>query len=142
MSLLREAWRFAAYGLASALALGFDMGSYLLLIGAGMAAPFAAVLGYTLGIGVHWLASSHVVFAGRVARPGCERSAQMGLFGLSALVGLALTWMIVSGGVAAGLDPRLAKIGAIAVSFVATFLLRARFVFAPRGAGPLSGEGA
>ena len=141
MSLLREARRFAAYGVASALALGFDLASYLLLIGAGMAAPLAAVLGYALGIGVHWLASSQFVFAGRVAQGGRERSAQMGLFALSALVGLALTWMIVSGGVAAGLDPRLAKIAAIAVSFVATFLLRARFVFAPRGTHPLPGEG-
>lgn len=142
MTLLREARRFAAYGVASALALGFDMGSYLLMIGAGMAAPFAAVLGYTLGIGVHWLASSRVVFAGRVARAGHDRSAQMGLFALSALVGLALTWIIVSGGVAAGLDPRFAKLAAIAISFVATFLLRARFVFAPRAADPLPAKGA
>ncbi len=140
MMLLREAGRFAAYGAASALALGFDLGSYLLLIGAGLAAPFAAVLGYTLGIGVHWLASSHFVFAGRVAQPGRERSAQMSLFVLSALIGLALTWMVVSGGVAAGFDPRVAKIAAIAVSFIATFVLRARFVFAPRCADPRPGE--
>ncbi|ARU16894.1 GtrA family protein [Croceicoccus marinus] len=135
MNFRDEARRFVAYGAASALALGFDMGSYLLLIGAGMSAPLAAVVGYALGIAVHWLASSHFVFAGRVAQPGRERSAQMGLFALSALVGLALTWLIVSAGVASGLDPRLAKIAAIAASFIVTFLLRARFVFAPRNAG-------
>lgn len=135
MNLRDEARRFVAYGAASALALGFDMGSYLLLIGAAIAAPLAAVLGYALGIAVHWLASSQFVFAGRVAGPGRERSAQMGLFALSALVGLALTWLIVSAGVASGLDPRLAKITAIAASFIVTFLLRARFVFAPRDGG-------
>ena len=131
MNLLREARRFAAYGLASAVALGFDMGAYLLLLAGGMAAPLAAVCGYSLGIAAHWLASSRVVFAGRVAEAGHARRAQMGLFVASALVGLALTWLIVSMGVAAGLDPRLAKLSAIAVSFIATFVLRARFVFAP-----------
>ena len=131
MNLLREVRRFAAYGLASAVALGFDMGAYLLLLAGGMAAPLAAVCGYSLGIAAHWLASSRVVFAGRVAEAGAARRAQMGLFVASALVGLALTWLIVSMGVTAGLDPRLAKLSAIAASFIATFVLRARFVFAP-----------
>lgn len=131
MNLLREARRFAAYGIASAVALGFDMAAYLLLLAGGMAAPLAAVCGYSLGIAAHWLASSRVVFAGRVAEAGNARRAQMGLFVASALVGLALTWLIVSMGVAAGLDPRLAKLSAIAASFIATFVLRARFVFAP-----------
>lgn len=132
MSLFREARRIVAYGFASAVALGFDMGAYLLLLGAGMAAPLAAVCGYSLGIVVHWIASSRVVFAGRVAERGRGRSAQMGLFVASALVGLSLTWLIVSIGVASGLDPRLAKLSAIATSFIATFLLRARFVFTLR----------
>ena len=131
MNLLREARRFSAYGIASAVALGFDMGAYLLLLAGGMAAPLAAVCGYSLGIAAHWIASSRVVFSGRVAEAGAARRAQMGLFAASALVGLALTWLIVSMGVAAGLDPRLAKLSAIAASFVATFVLRARFVFAP-----------
>ena len=131
MNLLREARRFAAYGIASAVALGFDMGAYLLLLAGGMAAPLAAVCGYSLGIAAHWIASSRVVFAGRVAEAGGPRRVQMGLFAASALVGLALTWLIVSMGFAAGLDPRIAKLSAIAASFVATFVLRARFVFAP-----------
>jgi putative flippase GtrA len=141
MSLIREARRMIAYGFASAVALGFDMGSYLLLIGAGMAAPLAAVSGYSLGIVIHWLASSRVVFAGRVAEKGRGRSMQMGLFVASALVGLSLTWVIVSMGVASGIDPRLAKLSAVATSFVATFLLRARFVFTLRGVGAPADEG-
>ena len=141
MNLLREARRFAAYGLASAVALGFDMGAYLLMLAGGMAAPLAAVCGYLLGMAAHWLASSRVVFAGRVAEAGGARRMQMGLFVASALVGLALTWLIVSMGVAAGLDPRLAKLSAIATSFIVTFLLRARFVFASRTAGEPVGGG-
>jgi len=47
----------------------------------------------------------------------------------SALVGLALTTGIVWTGDIAGIDPRLAKLAAIAISFAATWLLRARIVF-------------
>lgn len=138
MSLAREARRFVAYGLASGIALGFDLGAYLLLIGAGMAAPMAAICGYSLGIVAHWLASSRVVFVGRVAGSGRARSTQMGLFVASALVGIALTWLIVSLAVAAGFDPHVAKLSAVAASFMATFLLRTRFVFALRTGSPAS----
>ena len=70
------------------------------------------------------------MFNGRLAAEGRQRAAQQGLFVASALVGLALTWGIVALGTALGLDARLAKVAAIGVSFVATFLLRHYFVFA------------
>lgn len=50
----------------------------------------------------------------------------------SALFGLALTTVVVGTGTALGLDPRLAKLAAIAASFTATWLLRERVIFRPR----------
>ena len=118
------------YLAASAVALGFDMGSFLVLLALGIAAAPAAALSYTLGIGVHWFISSRAVFVTGVAARGPARTRQKALFVASALVGLALTAGIVGLGAALGLDPRLAKIAAVGVSFAATWLLRARIVFA------------
>jgi len=115
---------------ASVVALGFDMGSFLLLLEAGFAAAPASALSYALGIVIHWLISSRAVFVDGVAQRGPARTRQKALFVASALVGLALTAGVVGLGAAFGLDPRLAKIAAIGVSFVATWLLRARVVFA------------
>ncbi|RVQ67055.1 GtrA family protein [Croceicoccus ponticola] len=124
--------RFVAYGFASVAALGIDVATFLALMAMGLTAPIAAVGGYGLGIFAHWFASSRFVFAGRVAETGRHRAAQQGLFVASALVGMAITWGVVASATAVGLDPRLAKLGAIGASFVATFVLRCRFVFNER----------
>lgn len=118
------------YLAASVVALGFDMASFLALLAAGMPAAPASALSYTLGIGVHWVISSRAVFVAGVAERGPARTRQKALFVASALVGLALTAGVVGLGSALGLDPRLAKVVAVGVSFVATWLLRARIVFA------------
>lgn len=118
------------YLAASVVALGFDMGSFLILLAAGIAATPAAALSYSLGIGVHWFISSRAVFVNGVAARGPARTRQKALFVASALVGLALTAGVVGLGSALGIDPRLAKIGAVGISFTATWLLRARIVFA------------
>ena len=118
------------YLAASAVALGFDMGSFLVLLAAGVPAAPASALSYALGILVHWFISSRAVFADGVAARGPARTRQKALFVASALVGLALTAAVVGLGSALGLDPRLAKIAAVGVSFSATWLLRARIVFA------------
>lgn len=118
------------YLAASVVALGFDMASFLALLASGMAAAPAAALSYTLGIGVHWFISSRAVFVSGVAERGPARTRQKALFVASALVGLALTAGVVGLGSLLGLDPRLAKVAAVGVSFVATWLLRARIVFA------------
>lgn len=120
----------ARYLAASVVALGFDMASFLVLLATGMPAAPASALSYTLGIGVHWFISSRAVFAAGVAERGPARTRQKALFVASALVGLALTAGMVGMGDALGLDPRLAKIAAVGVSFVVTWLLRARIVFA------------
>ena len=126
---LRQAALSRYFG-ASVVALGFDMGSFLVLLAAGLPAAPAAALSYSLGIVVHWFISSRAVFTAGVAERGPARTRQKALFVASALVGLALTAGIVGLGAAVGIDPRLAKIAAVGVSFVATWLLRARVVFA------------
>lgn len=122
--------RASRYLGASVVALGFDMGSFLLLLETGMPAAPASALSYALGIAVHWFISSRAVFVDGVADRGPARTRQKALFVASALVGLALTAGVVGLGSALGLDPRLAKIAAVGVSFCATWLLRARVVFA------------
>ena len=117
------------YLAASALALGVDMGSFLLLLRLEVPAAPAAAAGYSLGIVAHWLLSSRAVFTQGVAQRGPERTRQKAMFVLSALFGLALTTGIVGAGDALGIDPRLAKLAAIAASFTATWLLREKLIF-------------
>jgi putative flippase GtrA len=126
----RGEMRWINYLLASVLALGSDAGLFLLLLDAGLAPMSASATGYCAGIFVHWLVSSRLVFAdGAAARGTGERHRQKMLFVGSALVGLAVTTAIVGTGSAFGLDPRLAKLGAIVVSFQTTYLLRRHIVF-------------
>ncbi|MBE5073955.1 GtrA family protein [Erythrobacteraceae bacterium E2-1 Yellow Sea] len=121
--------RFIRYFLASVGALAIDFGSFVALMGAGMNAMAASALGYTLGIIAHWLLSSRKVFHETVAHETMARTRQKALFVISALVGLGLTTVIVGIGSGSGIDPRLAKLVAIAVSFVVTYVLRSKVVF-------------
>lgn len=117
------------YLAASALALGVDLGSFLALLALGLPGAPAAAAGYSLGIAAHWLLSSRAVFTAGVADRGPERTRQKALFVGSALLGLGLTTGIVGLGALAGLDPRAAKLAAIAASFTLTWLMRERIVF-------------
>lgn len=119
----------ARYILASVGALAVDMGTFRALLSAGMTPVTASAIGYSIGIAVHWILSSRKVFADQVAAGGIARTRQKAMFVISALIGLAVTTMIVGGASAAGLDPSLAKLCAIVVSFTVTWLLRKRVVF-------------
>ena len=121
--------RFARYLVASVGALAADIACFMLLLGGGAAPAVASAVGYCVGIVAHWLLSSRTVFTDGVAARGIARTRQKALFVGSALVGLALTTAIVGLGAKAGFDPRLAKLVAIAVSFLATWLIRSRIVF-------------
>lgn len=121
--------RLVRYLLASIGALAVDVGTFLALLSLGIWAAGASAVGYGLGICAHWVMSSRAVFIGNVASRGAARTRQKTLFVISALVGLGLTTAIVWAGDASGFDPRLAKLLAIGVSFVATWLLRSRVVF-------------
>jgi putative flippase GtrA len=81
--------------------------------------------------------SSRTVFQDRVADKGNGRSRQKALFIVSALVGLALTTAIVGAGDLSGVDPRWAKLGAIAVSFLVTWVIRSKIVFRAENAQSL-----
>jgi putative flippase GtrA len=123
--------RVVRYGIASVGALAVDMGSFLALLALGTWAAAASAASYCLGIVAHWLLSSRTVFSDTVAARGAGRTRQKALFVGSALVGLAITTAIVWTGDSAGVDPRLAKLVAIVVSFAATWVLRSRVVFRP-----------
>jgi putative flippase GtrA len=114
---------------ASVIALVCDMASFLALLRLAAAPGLAAAIGYCIGIVVHWLVSSRKVFTDSVASGGTARTRQKALFVISALVGLGVTTAIVAGGTLLGLDPRLAKLVAIAASFTITWLLRDAVVF-------------
>ncbi len=117
------------YGIGSVVALGADMGLFIGLLDMGMPSVAASALGYSLGILVHWLISSRLVFAATAAPAGPARTRQKGLFVISALAGLAITTAIVAFGGMAGLMPVAAKLIAIVVSFQATYMMRKAFVF-------------
>ena len=119
----------ARYVSSSAVALCADTGSFLVFLQLGMAPALAAATGFMLGIMVHWLVSSRVMFADDVASAGPERRRQQVLFVAAALVGLALTTVIVGGASAYAINPRWAKLVAVAVSFITTSGLRHLFVF-------------
>ena len=115
--------------LASVGALAVDMGSFLVLLSIGVIAAGASAISYSRGILAHWLLSSRTVFADTVAARGPQRTRQKTLFVISALAGLVLTTVVVWLGDNAGIDPRIAKLAAIAASFVLTWGLRVRVVF-------------
>ena len=121
--------RLLRYGFASVAALAVDMGLFLALLAFAVPAAMGSAIAYSVGILTHWLISSRAVFSDSVAQRGPERTRQKALFVGSALVGLALTTAIVGLGEIAGIDPRLAKLVAIVVSFAVTWLLRSRVVF-------------
>ena len=126
--------RLIRYVLASVGALAIDTGSFLVLMSLGLLPVLASAAGYCIGIAIHWLLSSRAVFADSVAERGAGRLRQKTLFVGSALVGLALTTLIVGWVDMGGGDPRIGKAVAIVVSFAATWLLREKIVFRPRAA--------
>ena len=117
------------YALSSIGALAVDLGTFLALLHAGLPAAAASVVGYAVGIAVHWLLSSRAGFTEQVASTGPARARQKALFVASALIGLALTALVVGVLTGSGIDPRAAKLTAIVVSFAVTWLLRQRIVF-------------
>ena len=126
--------RLVRYVLASVGALAVDVGAFLALLSLAMPAAVASACGYGLGILAHWLLSSRAVFADTVAERGRERTKQKALFVVSAMIGLGLTTGIVGVADLGGIDPRLAKLVAIAVSFTVTWMLRNKVVFRSAGA--------
>ena len=121
---------FLRYVAASIGALAMDMGVFLALLEVGLLSIAASAVGYALGILTHWMLSSRAVFLDRVSDKGtAARSQQKAMFLASALLGLIMTVAIVGAGTAMGIDPRLAKIIAIILSFLLTYALRNIVIF-------------
>jgi putative flippase GtrA len=121
---------YCRYVAASAAALGVDFALFLGAMSLGVPPTLAAACGYIAGIACHWSLSSRAVFVGRAAEASFNRRQQQALFVGSAFVGLVITMTIVGLGSHYGLDPRIAKIAAVGVSFQVTYLLRRKIVFA------------
>jgi putative flippase GtrA len=121
---------FIRYVVVSVAALAVDMGVFLVLLETGMVSAVAAAVGYAFGIAAHWTLSSRKVFQDRVSERGSTgRMQQKAMFAVSAILGLLVTMGIVGIGDIFGIDPRIAKITAIGVSFMLTYLLRNLLVF-------------
>ena len=121
---------FIRYGVVSVGALAVDLGLFLVLLQTGMLSAVAAAIGYAAGIFAHWMLSSRKVFQDRVSERGTrERTQQKAMFVVSALIGLVLTMAVVGIGEFFGIDPRIAKVFAIILSFTLTYLLRNVVVF-------------
>lgn len=125
-------WRitYARYITASATALAADLSLFMTLLHLGMSAALAAALSYCLGLFVHWMVSSRVVFPSQLRPFASQRRKQKMLFVASTGVGLAVTTAIVGLSSNLGLDPRVAKLIAAALSFQITYILRKTVVFA------------
>ncbi len=121
---------YVRYIVVSGAALAVDMAVFLLLIAIGTVPVIASGVSYLTGMVAHWFLSSRLVFGAYLAQPGAGRGKQQGLFFASAIAGLSITMAIVGLGDWLGLDPRLAKLFAVAVSFNATYLMRRKIVFA------------
>ena len=121
---------FLRYVAVSVGALATDMGVFLALLEFGLPSMAASAVGYSIGILTHWMLSSRKVFQDRVSDKGtAERTQQKAMFLASALLGLLMTVIIVGAGTALGMDPRLAKILAIIISFLLTYALRNIVIF-------------
>ncbi len=125
---------YLRYLFVSVAALAVDMGLFLLLLQAGMQSIAASAIGYSTGILVHWFLSSRKVFQDRVSQRGsAERTQQKAMFVTSALLGLLTTTVIVGTGEWLGIDARIAKLAAIAISFQLTYVLRNVLIFRSAG---------
>jgi putative flippase GtrA len=120
---------FVGYLLTSVVALGCDFASFLLLLRADMTPMAASAAGYLFGIVIHWLLSTRLVFANGMDSEGLERVREKGLFVGTALIGLAITTGMVGLGTQVGVYPVLAKLAAVGVSFLTTYLLRRVTIF-------------
>jgi putative flippase GtrA len=127
--ILAGLWRQSLrYLLASLVALAVDVLVYVLLLGGGVIAIAAGVLGYGAGLGVHYALSARYVFQER--RVAAGDLVKIAKFVMSGLIGLALTAAIIGSLTSWALcGDYLAKLVAVTVAYVAVFALRRGYVF-------------
>lgn len=122
------------YFVASAAALGADVGLYRLGLRLGWAYPIAALLGFCAGAVVAYVASVRWVFSARTVR---SASLEFGLFVAIGVGGLLLTelllWIAIG---RLGFPPIGAKLATCAAVFVFNFGARKILLFSSKGIGP------
>jgi putative flippase GtrA len=119
------------YTVVSAAALAIDMLVFSALTRGGMRAAVAGIVGYAVGLVVHYGLSVRFVF--NTANSSKSVLRRFVEFVLSGLIGVAITWGIIL--VATEflhLPAMFGKIVAVGTSFVIVFLLRRGIVFASR----------
>jgi putative flippase GtrA len=117
---------FLRYLLASVCALCCDMLLFLALIRMEAHPALAGFAGYSAGLLVHWLISTRFVFLSA----GQATHGQRVGFIVSAVIGMGITLVLISGLTAIGAAPAIAKLFAIPASFLAVYAIRKYGVFA------------
>jgi putative flippase GtrA len=114
---------FLLYAVASALALAVDVAIlYLATTRLAMPGYLAAALAYAVGLAVHYVLSVRYVFAYR--RMASQRRNEIMVYALTGLVGIVLSAGIVHAGDLLDQSLAMSKLIAIAVSFIAVFMIR------------------
>ncbi|MBB4658279.1 GtrA family protein [Parvularcula dongshanensis] len=125
---------FVRYAAVSAAALVCDVGSFAAMVASGLPVTGAAALGYALGVVVHWVLSSRLVFAAEVGEQGSpRRRVQKALFAGSAAIGLGVTAFVTATSSSFGAPPAAAKLLAVIASFQAVWFVRRQLVFDQAG---------
>jgi putative flippase GtrA len=130
---------FVRYFVASAGALGVDVGLYRLGLSFGWNYLFAALLGFCAGAGVAYVASVRWVFHARAVH---NTGLEFGLFIAVGVAGLLLTELLLWVAIGTlGLPPLWAKLGTSVVVFAFNFILRKVLLFSTQAANR-QGQGA
>jgi putative flippase GtrA len=119
--------QLSRYSLVSALALGLDFTAFLALTVSAASPLVAGVIGYTLGMALHYMLSSRFVFDAYATNKIHARL--LGEFALSGIVGIGVTAFVISLATQAGLAALPAKVLAAPASFLMVFALRRSVVF-------------
>jgi putative flippase GtrA len=124
--------QLSRYAVASAVALTLDFTVYLILTDSAVSAPLAGVIGYGLGMTLHFLLSTRFVFD--ASATGKEQARLFAEFALSGVAGAGITALVIALAIGlAGLAALPAKALAAGASFLVVFALRRSLVFAKRG---------
>ncbi len=123
-------FEFLRYFAASGGALGVDVGLFQLSLRLGLGYPFAALIGFSAGAMVAYVASVKWVFEARSVR---HASIEFALFIAVGVVGLLLTeallWLEIE---RLGMPAFWSKLGAACVVFVFNFAVRKSMLFRAR----------
>jgi putative flippase GtrA len=118
------------YGLASGVALGFDMGTLIALTHIGMPYLPAAALGFTVGAMVAYLLSIRFVFSTHLIH---NRALEFGTFLVLGIAGLLVTTLVMRIAVGSfGTNLIAAKCVAACGTFGTNFALRRQVLFRTR----------